>query len=163
VPLTVMVGQTTLKVNAWFAFGGTPLAAMMFHAYGEADWVPAAGVPAMVAVLSPLSVNVTPAGSVPVRAIVLVGMPVVVTVNVWPGRPGRNVVLLALVMAGACVTKKLSRVTVVPFWTSTFLARNAPTALVPLSRTSVPLGAYTLAKSVTPVPVSTATVVEAGE
>jgi hypothetical protein len=54
----------------------------------------------MVAVLLWLSVNVTPLGNVPVRVIVFAGIPVVVTVNVCPARPGVNVTVLALVMAG---------------------------------------------------------------
>ena len=58
------------------------------HAVGGCDRqrvgaaVPAAGVPASVAVPSPLSTNVTPAGSAPVSVSAAVGNPVVVTVNV---------------------------------------------------------------------------------
>ena len=48
----------------------------------------------------PLSVKVTPEGSVPVSVSAAVGLPVVVTVNV-PAVPTVNVVALALVMAGA--------------------------------------------------------------
>ena len=44
--------------------------------------MPAAGVPASVAVPLPLLVNVTPVGSVPVRVNVAAGKPVVVMVNV---------------------------------------------------------------------------------
>ena len=44
--------------------------------------MPAAGVPARVAVPSPLSTKVTPAGSAPVSVSAGVGNPVVVTVNV---------------------------------------------------------------------------------
>jgi hypothetical protein len=47
--------------------------------------------------------NVTPVGSVPASEIVGVGKPVAVTVNV-PAAPVVNVVLLALVMAGAWFT-----------------------------------------------------------
>ena len=54
----------------------------------------------MVAVLSPLSLNVTPPGSVPVRVIVSVGMPFVVTVNDCPALPGANVAVFSLVMLG---------------------------------------------------------------
>ena len=43
--------------------------------------MPAAGVPAMVAVPLPLAVKVTPAGSVPVSVRVAAGEPVVVTVK----------------------------------------------------------------------------------
>ena len=62
--------------------------------------MPAAGVPASVAVPSPLSTKVTPAGSAPVSLSAEVGNPVVVTVNV-PDVPVVNVVLSALVIAGA--------------------------------------------------------------
>ena len=63
--------------------------------------MPAAGVPANVAVPFPLLVNVTPEGSAPVRTSVGVGEPVVVTLN-NPLAPTVNVVALALVIAGAC-------------------------------------------------------------
>lgn len=61
--------------------------------------VPAAGVPANVAVPFPLSLKVTPPGSAPVSVSDGVGVPVVVTENV-PATPTANVVLLALVTAG---------------------------------------------------------------
>src|SRR3954452_5548021 len=98
---TVITGQTTLNVKFCVASVPIPFAAVMIQAYGEPEAVPAPGVPAMVAVLLPLSVNVTPLGSVPVRVIPLVGKPVVLTVNVWPLTPWVKVALLALVMAGA--------------------------------------------------------------
>ena len=63
--------------------------------------VPAAGVPASVAVPSPLSVKVTPAGSDPDSVIAAVGLPVVVTVN-DPAVPTVNVAELPLVIFGAC-------------------------------------------------------------
>ena len=59
-----------------------------------------AAVLAGVAVPSLLSSNVTPVGKVPVSVSVAVGTPVVVTVNV-PDVPVVNVVLLAMVIAGA--------------------------------------------------------------
>ena len=62
--------------------------------------MPAAGVPLSVAVPLPLLTNVTPLGSVPVCVSVGVGVPVVVTVKL-PAVPTVNVVLLALVIAGA--------------------------------------------------------------
>ena len=65
--------------------------------------MPAAGVPARVAVPLPLSVNVTPEGSAPVSDSVAAGEPVVVTLN-EPLAPTVNVVALALVMAGAWFT-----------------------------------------------------------
>src|SRR5205807_10418090 len=65
-----------------------------------ATTAPAAGVPASVPVPFPLSVNVTPLGKAPVLLSVGVGDPVAVTVN-SPAAPTVNVVLLALVIAGA--------------------------------------------------------------
>ncbi len=62
--------------------------------------MPAAGVPARVAVPSPSSTKVTPVGSAPVSVSAEVGTPVVVTVNV-PAVPVVNVVVAALVIAGA--------------------------------------------------------------
>src|SRR4051794_27573184 len=57
----------------------------------------------MVAVPSPLSVNVTLGGIEPVlESATLVGKPVVVTVNV-PACPVWNVVVFALVIVGGCV------------------------------------------------------------
>ena len=53
-----------------------------------------------MAVPSPLSTNVTPVGNAPVSVSAEVGNPVVVTVNV-PAVPTANVVLSALVIAGA--------------------------------------------------------------
>src|ERR1700683_4934346 len=77
-----------------------PLAAVMVMANDPA----AAGVPASVAVPLPLSVKVTPLGRVaPVSDRVGSGKPVVVTVR-EPAVPALNVVLLALVMAGAAFT-----------------------------------------------------------
>ena len=62
--------------------------------------MPAAGVPARVAVPSPLSVKVTPAGRVPVSDRVAVGNEApVVTVKV-PAVPAVKVAAAALVMAG---------------------------------------------------------------
>ena len=58
--------------------------------------VPAAGVPASVAVPLPLSTNVTPAGSVPPTVIVGGRLPAVVIVNV-PGVPARKLVEAGLV------------------------------------------------------------------
>ena len=53
-----------------------------------------------MAVPFPLSTKVTPVGSVPLSLKAGVGIPVVVTVNV-PGSPSVNVVMVALVIAGA--------------------------------------------------------------
>jgi hypothetical protein len=65
--------------------------------------VPAAGVPLSVAVPFPLSTNATPLGSVPVSLSDGVGAPVVVTVKL-PAVPTVNVVVFALVIAGAWFT-----------------------------------------------------------
>ena len=68
--------------------------------------VPAAGVPLSVAVPFPLLTNVTPLGSAPVSVTDGVGVPVVVTVKL-PAVPTVNVVLLALVIAGAWFTVRV--------------------------------------------------------
>ena len=62
----------------------TPFVALIVNGYGSPE--SAAGVPASVAVPSPLSVNVTPDGSVSGAGKMHVGYPVVVTVKVpaWP-------------------------------------------------------------------------------
>ena len=66
--------------------------------------VPAAGVPLNVPVPLPLSTKVRPDGNAaPPRAIVGAGNPLVVTVN-DPAAPSENVVLFALVIAGAWLT-----------------------------------------------------------
>ena len=62
--------------------------------------VPDAGVPLSVAVPFPLVTNVTPLGSAPLSLTDGVGVPVAVTVKL-PAVPTVNVVLLALVIAGA--------------------------------------------------------------
>src|SRR5207244_2619047 len=82
------------------ASGSVPLAAVNISAYGELICVFAPGVPASVPVPLVLSVKVTPLGSAPLRVIAGVGVPVVVTVNVFEV-PTVNVVVLADVIAGA--------------------------------------------------------------
>jgi hypothetical protein len=62
-----------------------------------------AAVLARVAVPLPLSLNVTPAGRVPVSVSAGIGYPVVFTVNV-PAVPNVNAAVAALVIAGAWVT-----------------------------------------------------------
>jgi hypothetical protein len=91
----------TVNVNDWFAFEPTPFAAVIVNGYDPP--VPAAGVPASVAVPLPLLVKVTPLGNVPVLESVGVGNPVAVTVNV-PAEPTVNVVDAADVIAGAWFT-----------------------------------------------------------
>lgn len=84
-------GGFTVSVKFWTALGETP-----FDAVNVTGNVPfAVGVPLRVPPW-----NVTPPGSVPDSAILGVGDPVAVTVN-EPAAPSVNVVLLALVMAGA--------------------------------------------------------------
>ena len=58
----------TVTVSVCVPFGLTPLAAVRFSVYVPPE--PAAGVPASVAVPLPLSVKVSPAGTVPVLVIV---------------------------------------------------------------------------------------------
>jgi hypothetical protein len=74
---------------------GVPLCAVIVRVYVPP--VAAAGVPASVAVPSPLSVNVTPPGNAPVWLSVGFGNPVVVTANV-PALPAVKVMLFPLVM-----------------------------------------------------------------
>ena len=62
--------------------------------------MPAAGVPARVAVLSPLSTKLTPVGRAPDSDSVAVGLPVEVTAKV-PALPSVKVVLPPEVMDGA--------------------------------------------------------------
>ena len=59
-----------------------------------------------MAVPFPLSINVTPLGAAPVSVSESVGVPVAVTVKL-PVVPTVNVVLLALVIAGAWVTVRM--------------------------------------------------------
>jgi hypothetical protein len=68
--------------------------------------VPAAGVPAKVAVPFPLSLKVTPLGRVPVSLSDGAGKPAVVTVKL-PADPSLKVVLLAEVMVGGPSTVRV--------------------------------------------------------
>jgi len=98
----VMTGAVfTVKVKLWLAGVPTPLLAVKVMGY--VPTVPAAGVPLSVPVPFPLSLKVTPLGSVPVSVREGVGAPVVVTENV-PAVPTVNVVLLTLVITGATLT-----------------------------------------------------------
>src|SRR5208283_2862413 len=73
-----------VRVKLWVPSGVPPLMAVIVNGYVPA--VPAAGVPASVAVPSLLSVKVTPVGRLPVSDNVHVGDPVDMTVTVpaWP-------------------------------------------------------------------------------
>src|SRR3954447_24478522 len=94
-----------VSVKFCVAFGATVLLPVM--TIGYVPPVAAAGVPAMVAVPSPLSVKVTLAGSAPVlESATAVGKPVVVTVNV-PAAPTVKVALAALVIAGGWLTTRV--------------------------------------------------------
>jgi len=88
-------------VKLWFAGLPTPLLAVKVST--NIPPLPDAGVPLKVAVPFPLFTNVTPLGSVPVSVRVGVGAPVVVTVKL-PAVPTVNVVVFALVIAGAWFT-----------------------------------------------------------
>ena len=69
--------------------------------------LPAAAVPASVAVPSPLSVKLMPTGSAPISLIVGTGKPVVVMLN-DADEPAVMVSLAALVMAGASSTSSVN-------------------------------------------------------
>ncbi len=105
---------STVKEKLWAAGAPKPLLALMVNPYGPA--VPAAGVPASVAVPLRLSVKVTPLGSAPLSVSAAVGLPAVVTVKV-PALPTVKVALFTEVMeAGvSTVTEKVAAwVAVVP-------------------------------------------------
>ena len=103
-------GSALVIAGAWLIVrvklrvtGGRPLSVAV-NVSGWLPPVPAPGVPASVAVRSPLSVKVTPAGSVPVTVSVgaEVQPPLVVTENVL-AVPAVKVALLALVVVLAFV------------------------------------------------------------
>jgi hypothetical protein len=83
----------TVSVKLWTAFVPTPLFAVKVIGYVPA--VPDAGMP-----LRTPALQVTPLGNVPDSLIAGAGNPVAVTLNV-PDEPTVNVVLMALVIAGA--------------------------------------------------------------
>ncbi len=90
---------------------GTAATAVIVTRYVPAE--PGAGVPAMTAVPSPSSVNVRPAGSVPVRVSAGSGVPVARTTN-RPAEPSANGAASGLVMTGARVTSTRSVCVLVP-------------------------------------------------
>jgi hypothetical protein len=96
--LVITGAVSTVSVKLCVAAVPTPLLAVNVMGYVPA--VPAPGVPLRTAVPA---LNVTPVGNVPVSLRLGAGKPVAVTVNV-PAAPTENVVLLALVMAGAWST-----------------------------------------------------------
>ena len=102
--LVIWHAWLTVRVKVWVAAGSTPFVAVIVNGYVPPE--PAAGVPASVAVPSPLSVNVTPDGSGPVSDNVELGTPVVVTVKV-PAWPTVKVVPAGLVIPGAWRTERM--------------------------------------------------------
>jgi hypothetical protein len=98
-PLVIAGAWFTVSVNAWVAGEPTPLLAVIVNGYVPA--VPEAAVPLNVAVPFPLLTNVTPVGRAPASVREGVGVPVAVTVKLL-AVPTVNVVLLALVIVGAC-------------------------------------------------------------
>ncbi len=109
--------------------------------------VPAAGVPLSVPVPFPLSVKVTPLGSAPVSIRDGFGMPVVVTINV-PRVPTVNVVLVALVMAGAWSTVSVKLCIVLP---ELLVALKVIGYVPPVPAPGVPLRTPVAGVNVTPV------------
>ncbi len=98
--MTTVRGEILSRSGAYAVAGGV-----------DRSWVSArccllAGVPAIVAVPLPLSLNVTGLGSDPDSLRAGAGVPVVVTVNV-PAEPTVKVVLFALVIAGALSTVRV--------------------------------------------------------
>ena len=89
-----------LIVNVKLCVAAVPIPLLAVNVIGYVPGVPAAGVSVSVPVPSPLSLNDTPLGSAPVSFKEGVGFPVVVTVKL-ASVPTVNVVLLALVIAGA--------------------------------------------------------------
>ena len=105
VPLELVIWHAaalTVRVKFWVASGLTPFVAVIVNGYGP----PVVGVAASVAVPSPLSVNVTPVGSVPFSDKVAVGTPVEVTVKV-PAWPTVKAVPRRLVILGAWLTVRV--------------------------------------------------------
>jgi hypothetical protein len=86
----------TANVNDCVAFEPTPFAAVKVML----NTPPVVGVPLSVPDPLWLSMNDTPVGSAPLSLRLGVGYPVAVTVN-EPATPAVNVVLFALVIAGA--------------------------------------------------------------
>src|SRR5262245_1299983 len=108
----------------------------------------AAGVPLNVPVPVPLSTNVTPAGRTPLNVIAGGGKPLVVTVN-DPAAPAMNIVLAALVIAGASFT--ISMNVCVAFGGMPFAAVNVRMCTPPVPAAGVPLSVPALPLNVTPI------------
>jgi hypothetical protein len=91
---------STASPNVWAAFVPTPLFAVIVRSYIPTLAAPNPVVVLIVAVPFPLSVNVTPAGNVPLSVSAGAGNPVAVTVNAL-GAPTSNVTLFELMISGA--------------------------------------------------------------
>ena len=63
--LVIPAAWLTVRMKGWVAAGSTPFVAVIVNGYVPPELTP--GIPASVAVPSPLSVNVTPDGSAPAR------------------------------------------------------------------------------------------------
>jgi hypothetical protein len=101
----VMLGASLLvNVKLWVTLP-TLLAAVIW--IGKLPPLPAAAVPAIVALPLPLSVNVMPAGSAPVSVSAAAGAPVVATVKL-NGAPTIEDADAALVIAGATFSVRVS-------------------------------------------------------
>ena len=103
--LVIWHAWSTVRVKLWVASGMTSLVALIVNGYVPPVF--AAGVPAIVAVPSPLSVNVTPDGSVSGAGKMHVGYPVVVTVKV-PAWPTAKLAAAALVIWHASSTVRVN-------------------------------------------------------
>ena len=102
-PLGAAGRPTTVRVKCWMSEPATFVAVIV---NGYVPPVPAAGVPASIAVPSPLSLNLTPRGSAPFSDKPGVGTPVDVTVKV-PAWPTVKVVPAGLVIPGAWLTVRV--------------------------------------------------------
>src|SRR5437879_1209932 len=151
-PLVITGAVFTVSVKLWLAGVPTPLLAVNVMGYMAA--VPDAGVPFSVPVPFPLSVKVTPLGSGPASTRAGGGKPVVITVN-DAKVPSVNVVLVALVMAGASSTVSVKFcVALLP---TPLLAVKVMEYVLPVPAAGVPLSTPVPALNVTPlgnVPVS---------
>ena len=112
--LVIVGAWKTVSAKPCVPFGATPLLAVMVMLYVPP--VPAAGVP----LSTPAALRLTPLGSVPASVkVIAVGKPEAVTVN-DPADPTANVVLFALVIAGAWFTVRVKFC--VPFGNTPLLA-----------------------------------------
>jgi len=136
----------TVSMKLWLTGEPTPLVAV--NVMVDVPLVPDAGVPLSVPVPFPLSVKVTPLGSVPDSLSVGLGNPVVVTVKL-PGAPTVKVALFALVMAGAWSTVSVKLCTA--FGTAPFAAVIMMGYVPPVPAAGVPLSRPLVELRVTPV------------